>query len=160
MLGHVKTAVTGPPRPVNCSNLQQRTLSHGHLVPLRMISLFPLLISFLMLHSWVMPVYGQDQPRTGIKEIAIEELPSEARTTLRLIEKGGPFPYQRDGALFGNFERRLPIKKRGYYREFTVPTPGRRDRGARRIVAGENGDCYYTEDHYRTFRKIRKGLSP
>ena len=125
-----------------------------------MIRLFPLLISFLMLHSWVIPVYGQDQPKTGIKEIAIEELPSEARTTLRLIEKGGPFPYQRDGAVFGNFERRLPIKKRGYYREFTVPTPGRRDRGARRIVAGENGECYYTEDHYRTFRKIRKGLSP
>ena len=125
-----------------------------------MISLFPLLISFLMLYSWVIPVYSQDQPRTGIKEIAIEDLPIEARTTLRLIEKGGPFPYQRDGALFGNFERRLPIKKRGYYREFTVPTPGRRDRGARRIVAGENGECYYTEDHYRTFRKIRKGLSP
>ena len=129
-------------------------------MPLRVISLFSLLISFLMLHSSVVPVYGQDQPRTGIKEIAIEELPSEARTTLRLIEKGGPFPYQRDGALFGNFERRLPIKKRGYYREFTVPTPGRRDRGARRIVAGENGEYYYTEDHYRTFHKIRKGLSP
>ena len=113
-----------------------------------------------MLHSWVIPVYGQDQSRTGIKEIAIEELPNEARTTLRLLEKGGPFPYQRDGAVFGNFERRLPIKKRGYYREFTVPTPGRRDRGARRIVAGENGEYYYTEDHYRTFHKIRKGLSP
>ena len=113
-----------------------------------------------MLHSWVIPVYGQDKPRTGIKDIAIVALPREALTTLRLIEKGGPFPYQRDGALFGNFERRLPIKKRGYYREFTVPTPGRRNRGARRIVAGENGDCYYTEDHYRTFRKIRKGLSP
>jgi ribonuclease T1 len=61
--------------------------------------------------------------------------------------------------VFGNFERRLPLKKRGYYREFTVPTPGRHDRGARRIVAGESGECYYTEDHYRTFRKIRKGLS-
>ena len=100
-----------------------------------------------------MPIYGHDQPRTAIKEIAIEELPSEARTTLQLIEKGGPFPYQRDGAVFGNFERRLPLKQRGYYREFTVPTPGRRDRGARRIVAGENGECYYTENHYRTFRK-------
>ena len=68
-----------------------------------MIRLFPLLISFLMLHSWVIPVYGQDQPKTGIKEIAIEELPSEARTTLRLIEKGGPFPYQRDGARVRQF---------------------------------------------------------
>ena len=126
---------------------------------MRMIRIFPLLISFLILQSWVTAAYGQDQLRTRIKEIAIEELPREARSTLQLIEKGGPFPYQRDGAVFGNFERRLPIKKRGYYREFTVPTPGRRDRGARRIVAGENGECYYTEDHYRTFHKIRKGLS-
>jgi ribonuclease T1 len=124
-----------------------------------MIRIFPVLISFLILHNWVIPIYGQDQPGTRIKEIAIEELPSEARTTLQLIEKGAPFPYQRDGAVFGNFERRLPLRKRGYYREFTVPTPGRRDRGARRIVVGENGEFYYSEDHYRTFRQIRKGLS-
>jgi ribonuclease T1 len=124
-----------------------------------MTRLFPLLISFLILHSWVIPIYAQDQPRTRIKEIAVEELPSEARTTLQLIQQGGPFPYQRDGATFGNFERRLPLKKRGYYREFTVPTPGYSDRGARRIVAGENGEYFYTENHYRTFRKIRKGLS-
>ena len=124
-----------------------------------MIRIFPLLISFLMLHNWVMPLYGHYKVRTRINEIAIEELPGEARTTLQLIDKGGPFPYQRDGAVFGNFERRLPLKQRGYYREFTVPTPGRPDRGARRIVAGENGECYYTENHYRTFRKIRKGLS-
>ena len=124
-----------------------------------MIRIFPLLISFLIFTNWVIPVYGQDQARTRIKEIALEELPGEARTTLQLIEKGGHFPYQRDGAVFGNFERRFPLKKRGYYREFTVPTPGRRDRGARRIVVGENGECYYTEDHYRTFLKIRKGLS-
>ena len=123
-----------------------------------MIRIFPLLISFLILHNWVIPIYGQDQPRAAVKEIAIDELPGEARTTLQLIEKGGPFPYQRDGAVFGNFERRLPLKKRGYYREFTVPTPGRRDRGARRIVTGENGESYYTDDHYRTFRKIRRGL--
>ena len=127
--------------------------------PVCMIRIFLLLISFLILHNRVIPIYGQDQPRTSIEEIAIDELPSEARTTLELIEKGGPFPYQRDGAVFGNFERRLPLRKRGYYREFTVPTPGRRDRGARRIVAGDNGECYYTENHYLTFRKIRKGLS-
>jgi ribonuclease T1 len=124
-----------------------------------MIRVSPLLISFLILHSWIIPLYGQDQLRIQIKEIAIEELPSQARTTLQLIKKGGPFPYQRDGAVFGNFERRLPFKRRGYYREFTVPTPKRRDRGARRIVAGEDGEYYYTEDHYRTFRKIRQGLS-
>jgi ribonuclease T1 len=124
-----------------------------------MIRLFPFLISFIIFHTWLSPLHSQDQPRSTVKEIAIEELPTEARTTLQLINQGGPFPYQRDGAVFGNFERRLPPKKRGYYREFTVPTPGRRDRGARRIVAGENGECYYTDDHYRTFRKIRKNLS-
>lgn len=124
-----------------------------------MIRLFPFLISFIILHTWLSPLHCQDQPRSTVKEIAIEELPTEARTTLQLINQGGPFPYQRDGAVFGNFERRLPLKKRGYYREFTVPTPGRRDRAARRIVAGENGECYYTDDHYRTFRKIRKNLS-
>jgi len=124
-----------------------------------MIRILPLLISFLLFPNWIVPIYGQDQRQTRIKEVALEELPSEARTTLQLIEKGGPFPYPRDGAVFGNFERRLPVKKRGYYREFTVPTPGRRNRGARRIVVGENGEFYYTEDHYRTFRKIGKGLS-
>ena len=124
-----------------------------------MIRIFSLLISFVILHNWVIPIHGQDRFPRQIKEIAIEELPSEARTTLQWIEKGGPFSYQRDGAVFGNFERRLPLRKRGYYREFTVPTPGRRDRGARRIVVGENGESYYTDDHYRTFRKISKGLS-
>jgi ribonuclease T1 len=98
---------------------------------------------------------GQDTPRPSTKEIAKEELPREAHATLQLIKQGGPFPYQRDGSVFGNFERRLPLKKRAYYREYTVPTPGRRDRGARRIVAGAQGEYYYTEDHYRTFRKIR-----
>jgi len=78
---------------------------------------------------------------------------------LRLIEQGGPFPYPRkDGSIFGNFERRLPLQARGYYREYTVPTPGRRDRGARRIVAGQiaRGEYYYTDDHYRSFRRIRE----
>jgi ribonuclease T1 len=144
----------------NSPDLQHKNLEPtDHSVPLRMIRLFPLLISFLILQSWVLPVYGQDQLRMRIKEIAIEDLPSETRATLQVIEKGGPFPYQRDGTVFNNFERRLPVKQRGYYREFTVPTPRRRDRGARRIVAGENGECYYTEDHYRTLRKIRKGSS-
>lgn len=83
-------------------------------------------------------------------------LPREAIATLDLIERGGPFPYQRDGSVFQNRERRLPDRPRGYYREYTVPTPGSRDRGARRIVSG--GDppevYYYTDDHYRTFRRV------
>lgn len=124
-----------------------------------MIKLFSLLITLVLLHTGLPIIYGQDRPRTTVKEISVEELPTEARTTLQLISQGGPFPYQRDGAVFGNFERRLPAKKRGYYREFTVPTPGRRDRGARRIVTGENGECFYTDDHYRTFRKVDKTLS-
>jgi guanyl-specific ribonuclease Sa len=81
-------------------------------------------------------------------------LPPEAVATLQAIERGGPFPYDRDGITFQNRERRLPDRPRGYYREYTVPTPGSRDRGARRIISG--GDppevYYYTDDHYRTFR--------
>ena len=88
--------------------------------------------------------------------VELAELPAEARRTLQLIRDGGPFPYARDGVVFGNFERRLPLRERGYYREYTVPTPGLRHRGARRIVAGRAGELYYTEDHYRTFRRIRE----
>lgn len=83
-------------------------------------------------------------------------LPPEAVDTVELIGRGGPYPYDRDGSVFQNRERRLPSMPRGYYREYTVPTPGSRDRGARRIVSG--GDppevYYYTDDHYRTFRRL------
>jgi ribonuclease T1 len=89
-------------------------------------------------------------------EMSVADLPPEARQTLALIRAGGPFPHARDGAPFGNRERRLPERAAGYYREFTVPTPGARDRGARRIVAGRGGEVYYTHDHYRTFRRIRE----
>ena len=110
-------------------------------------------------------------PRTGavddtIRLVAVAGLPLEARDTLTLIKKGGPFPYPRkDGSIFGNFEGRLPAQRRGYYREYTVPTPGERDRGARRIIAGSgrsdnvatSGEYYYTNDHYRSFRRIEEG---
>ena len=86
--------------------------------------------------------------------VRLEELPPQARRTLELIQAGGPFPYERDGAVFSNRERRLPPRERGYYREYTVKTPGVRDRGPRRIVSGRDGDYYYTDDHYRTFRRI------
>jgi ribonuclease T1 len=89
-------------------------------------------------------------------EIGIAELPPEARATLSLIRARGPFPYPQDGRTFGNRERRLPLREHGYYREYTVRTPGARDRGARRIVAGSGGEFYYTADHYRTFRRIRE----
>ena len=87
-------------------------------------------------------------------DVALKQLPPEARHTLELIRANGPFPYQRDGAIFGNREAQLPKRERGYYREYTVKTPGAPNRGARRIVAGRGGELYYTEDHYRSFRRV------
>jgi ribonuclease T1 len=92
--------------------------------------------------------------REPLPTIKLSQLPAEARATLTLIRQNGPFPYQRDGVVFGNFERRLPIRERGYYREYTVTTPGISHRGARRIVAGRQGELYYTHDHYRSFKRI------
>jgi ribonuclease T1 len=88
---------------------------------------------------------------SGLPVRALSELPAEAAGTWRLIEKGGPFPYREDGSVFGNRERLLPAEKPGYYREYTVGTPGSEDRGARRIVTGSEGELYYTEDHYSSF---------
>jgi len=88
--------------------------------------------------------------------VSVENLPIEARATLELIKAGGPFPYKQDGRAFSNREMLLPGKSRGYYREYTVRTPSARDRGARRIVAGSAGEYYYTDDHYRSFRRIRE----
>ena len=95
----------------------------------------------------------------AIGSVGLAELPSEARVTQRLIRAGGPFPYPKDGIVFGNRERVLPAEPRGFYREYTVPTPGVRSRGARRIVCGgrqpENPEaCYYSGDHYANFRRI------
>ena len=89
-------------------------------------------------------------------DIAVRGLPIEARATLELIKAGGPFPYAQDGRVFSNREKLLPLQKRGYYREYTVRTPGVRHRGARRIVAGSGGEYYYTEDHYSSFKRIRE----
>jgi ribonuclease T1 len=89
-------------------------------------------------------------------EIHRRDLPPEALQTLVLIEKGGPFPHAQDGRIFGNRENLLPKRKRGYYREYTVSMPRARDRGPRRIVAGIVGEYYYTDDHYRSFRRIRE----
>lgn len=88
--------------------------------------------------------------------ISASDLSPEARDTLRLIKQGGPFPYPRDGAVFGNYEKLLPPQPRGHYREYTVKTPGAHNRGARRIVCGAPPECYYTADHYRTFQRIRE----
>jgi len=87
-------------------------------------------------------------------EIGVRDLPIEARATLALIKAGGPFPHVQDGRVFSNREKLLPLQGRGYYREYTVRTPGVRDRGARRIVAGSGGEYYYSADHYRSFQRI------
>jgi ribonuclease T1 len=88
------------------------------------------------------------------QDVSLKTLPEEAKQTVVLIGSNGPFPHPQDGAVFGNREGGLPKRERGYYREYTVKTPGSRDRGARRIVAGKSGELYYTEDHYRSFRRI------
>ncbi|MBS1170272.1 MAG: ribonuclease [Burkholderiaceae bacterium] len=100
------------------------------------------------------------QAKGLLGEIPVGQLPPEAQQTLVLIKRGGPFPYAKDGVVFGNYEGSLPKQKRGYYHEYTVKTPGARNRGARRIIAGGqpqlSGEYYYTADHYQTFRRIRE----
>jgi ribonuclease T1 len=117
------------------------------------------LLAVLPAWSWQLP-----QPFSAPGTVALAELPPEAASTLQLIKRGGPFPYRKDGSVFQNRERRLPQRTSGYYREYTVPTPNSRDRGARRIVAGQgktgdvrtSGEYYFTADHYRTFRRIHE----
>ena len=95
----------------------------------------------------------------GSGTVAVAQLPAEAQATHRLIQTGGPFPYAKDGVKFGNREHLLPTHPRGYYREYTVRTPGAHDRGAKRIVCGGRKParpdvCFYTDDHYASFRRI------
>ena len=98
------------------------------------------------------------QGADGLGTVAVADLPAEARQTLALIREGGPYPYEKDGTVFGNYERKLPRQRRGYYTEYTVRTPQVRSRGARRIIAGGRDgrptEFYYTDDHYQTFRRI------
>lgn len=98
-------------------------------------------------------------PGSAVASVAYSGLPVQGREVMSQIRQGGPFRYEKDGTVFGNRERLLPGQKRGYYREYTVPTPGLNHRGARRIVCGGQrprapDDCYYTEDHYSSFRLI------
>ena len=95
---------------------------------------------------------------SALATMTVAELPPQGQTTFRLIYQGGPFPYEKDGSVFGNRERMLPHQRRGYYREYTVKTPYARNRGARRIVCGGPATtpdkCFYTGDHYASFREI------
>jgi ribonuclease T1 len=123
-----------------------------------------LLFAALLAVAAVFPVATAHDVVAATGDIRVEDLPTEARETLALIKRGGPFPYRKDGAVFGNRERRLPSQPRGYYTEYTVKTPNRHDRGPRRIVAGRgsgrdasvSGEYYYTDDHYNSFRRIRE----
>ena len=101
----------------------------------------------------------QPQDANGLPPVALVTLPAQAQTTHGLVFKGGPFPYDKDGTVFGNREKLLPAKARGHYREYTVKTPGARNRGARRIVCGgtpptQPDICFYTADHYNSFSRI------
>jgi ribonuclease T1 len=107
----------------------------------------------------VCPASAKGPEAGAAAEVTLASLPPEAKATHRLILSGGPFPYEKDGTVFGNRERLLPGKARGFYREYTVKTPGSRDRGARRIVCGgkpptQPESCYYTGDHYASFKRI------
>ena len=113
--------------------------------------------SMLLLAGGISPGSTWARGPAPIPEVAAARLPAEVQATLALIRQGGPYPYRQDDSVFGNRERLLPQQSRGYYREYTVRTPGSRDRGARRIIAGGRPPVffYYTDDHYQSFRRIR-----
>ena len=114
-------------------------------------------IGVALLAGALPPAHARATPES-IAEVALSRLPAEARETYALIHAGGPFPYERDGVVFGNREGLLPPHPRGYYHEYTVRTPGASNRGARRIICGGRKKapelCYYTDDHYQSFRRI------
>lgn len=120
------------------------------------------LVTSLLIGLGVSEASAKGSPPDGpTAPIKVDELPKQAMNTLVLIQQGGPFPYSKDGAVFGNRERLLPNNPRGYYREYTVQTVGASNRGARRIVCGGHqvkapDACYYTNDHYASFRRIVK----
>jgi ribonuclease T1 len=108
----------------------------------------------------LVPIFAAAQKPDALPEIAVVSLPVEARQALALIRQGGPYPFAKDGVVFGNHEALLPRRQRGYYREFTVKTKGARNRGARRIIVGGeptvSHDLYYTDDHYVSFKRIKE----
>lgn len=121
-------------------------------IPHFLCCLFATLLALVSVQTYA-DAFGANNDRE-MQIIMVSALPLEGQETLHLIKRDGPFPYPRDGVIFSNFEKRLPKRQRGYYREFTVKTPGARNRGARRIVCGQLVECYYSADHYQTFRRI------
>ena len=118
-----------------------------------LLALLVLLIAVIV--GYVVDASHSDHPSGVTGTVALSSLPDQAAQTVRLIEAGGPFPYpEDDGVVFHNYEHDLPSEPDGYYHEYTVPTPGSPDRGARRIVTGRGGQYYWTADHYDSFRRI------
>ena len=120
---------------------------------------FVLLMGFILMACTILVQARSPQEVNSEPSLWVSEMPREGQRTYQLILQGGPFPYEKDGTIFGNRERLLPRQARGYYREYTVRTPGVKHRGARRIVCGGKqvtapDTCYYTEDHYASFRRI------
>ncbi|MGZ5817136.1 MAG: ribonuclease [Burkholderiaceae bacterium] len=124
-------------------------MSANHYLRKCLFFLFAIALSFSLLAKEAFP-----------PTIAFADLPNEAQKTVMLIKHGGPYPYPKDGVVFGNYERALPSHKRGYYHEFTVKTPGAHNRGARRIIVGgaleQPSEFYYTDDHYASFKRIKE----
>ncbi|MGC2165631.1 MAG: ribonuclease domain-containing protein [Gallionella sp.] len=122
-----------------------------------MLQLFRVcLILFLVTLGLPCPHAAASGGEPAIRNVLAAELPPEGRETLRSIARGGPFKFSRDGVVFANYEGILPKRPRGFYHEYTVPTPGKHARGIRRIVCGPPSECYYTADHYQSFRRIRE----
>ena len=115
---------------------------------------------FLVLSFLSAIAAGRQVERIAIDPVAVASLPREARQTLAQVRRGPPYPYAKDGVVFGNYERRLPRQPRGYYREFTVKTPGSRNRGAQRLIVGgepaTSREIYYTADHYASFIRVQE----
>lgn len=132
----------------------------GGLLPGALVVLIVAVLAFGVVVAVRSATGGSDTASRTSDTVAVSALPAQARETLALIREGGPFPYPRnDGVVFDNREGLLPSEPHGWYHEYTVPTPGSSDRGARRIVVGHDGTRYYTDDHYRSFRRI-EGDSP
>jgi ribonuclease T1 len=125
----------------------------------RLVVVFALCV---MAFGLIAPTQARDLPGGMVDQSQISsiELPAEAQQTLVLIRKGGPFPYEKDGVVFGNREKQLPRQPRGYYTEYTVETPGTKNRGARRLVVGgepqTSKEIYYTDDHYQSFKRVKQ----
>ena len=130
----------------------------GPILSRRVTVKFALTSALLALALTGIPGAQAREQLDGAATVRVAELPRQGQETYERIRQGGPFQFDKDGMVFGNRERQLPAEKRGYYREYTVTTPGSRDRGARRIVCGGPARaphaCYYTADHYASFRKI------